>query len=94
LTLLSGYTKNPTNLAINAPTGEGKTYVVTKVADLFPQSDIMFLSAMTDKALFHRQGVLVIKNERGEAYLCFLSTSSSENSDAEPEESGNNQSLL
>jgi hypothetical protein len=66
LTLLSAYTKNPINLAINAPTGEGKTYVVTKVAELFPKSDIMFLSAMTDKALFHRRGILVIKNEKGE----------------------------
>jgi hypothetical protein len=66
LTLLSTYTKNPINLAINAPTGEGKSYVVRKVAELFPQSDVIFLTAMTDKALFHRQGVLVIKDENGE----------------------------
>ena len=37
------------------------TYV-SKVADLFPQSDIIFLTAMTDKALFHRRGKLVVKN--------------------------------
>jgi hypothetical protein len=67
LTILSAYTNNPINLAINAPTGEGKSYVVGKVAELFPQSDIIFLTAMTDKALFHRRGVLVIKNnETGE----------------------------
>ena len=66
LTLLSTYTKNPINLAINAPTGEGKSYVVRKVAELFPQSDVIFLTAMTDKALFHRQGTLVIKDEDGE----------------------------
>jgi hypothetical protein len=67
LTLLSTYTRNPINLAINAPTGEGKSYVVSKVAELFPQSDVIFLTAMTDKALFHRQGTLVIKNkETGE----------------------------
>ncbi len=65
-TLLSMYTKNPINLAINAPTGEGKSYPVKKVAELFPQSDVLFLSAMSDKALFHRPGVLVIKNENGE----------------------------
>ena len=63
--LLSTYTKNPINLSINAPTGEGK-YVVRKVAELFPQSDVIFLTAMTDKALFHRQGTLVIKDEKGE----------------------------
>lgn len=67
LTLLSAYTNNPINLAINAPTGEGKSYVVSKVAELFPQSDVIFLTAMTDKALFHMQGTLVIKNnETGE----------------------------
>ncbi len=65
-TLLSMYTKNPINLAINAPTGEGKSYPVKKVADLFPHSDILFLSGMSDKALFHRPGKLVIKNEKGE----------------------------
>ena len=60
------YTKNPINLDINAPTGEGKSYPVKKVAELFPQSDVLFLSAMSDKALFHRPGKLVIKNEKGE----------------------------
>jgi hypothetical protein len=65
ITLLSTYTKNPINLAINAPTGEGKSYVVRKVAELFPQSDVIFLTAMTDKALFHRQGILVIKDDNG-----------------------------
>jgi hypothetical protein len=42
LTLLSTYTKNPINLAINAPTGEGKSYVVRKVEELFPQLDVTF----------------------------------------------------
>jgi hypothetical protein len=65
-TLLSMYTNNPINLAINAPSGEGKSYPVKKVAELLPQSDILFLSAMSDKALFHRPGVLAIKNENGE----------------------------
>jgi hypothetical protein len=65
-TLLSMYTSNPTNLAINAPAGEGKSYPVKKVAELFPRSDVLFLSAMSDKALFHRPGVLVIKDENGE----------------------------
>jgi hypothetical protein len=55
-TLLSMYTNNPINLAINAPAGEGKSYPVK--AELFPQSDVLFLSAMSDKALFHRPGKL------------------------------------
>jgi hypothetical protein len=65
-TMLSAYTNNPINLAINSPSGEGKTYVLQKVGELFPKQDAMFLAAMTDKALFHRAGALVVKNEVGE----------------------------
>src|SRR5438093_9097821 len=65
-TMLSAYTNDPINLAINSPSGEGKSYVLHKVGDLFPSEDIMFVAGMTDKALFHRPGRLVIKNEIGE----------------------------
>jgi len=65
-TMLSAYTNNPLNLAINAPSGEGKTYVIQKVGEHFPKEDVVFLAAMTDKALFHRQGILVTKTEAGQ----------------------------
>lgn len=39
-TMLSAYTNNPKNLAVIAPTGEGKSYVVNKVADCFPKEDV------------------------------------------------------
>jgi hypothetical protein len=65
-TMLSAYTNNPINLAINSPSGEGKTYVLQKVGELFPKQDAMFLAGMTEKALFHRSGVLVVKNEAGD----------------------------
>jgi hypothetical protein len=65
-TMLSAYTTNPLNLAINSPSGEGKNYVLRKVAENFPKEDIMFLAGMTDKALFHRAGKLVIMNSNGE----------------------------
>ena len=68
-TMLSAYTNNPINLAINSPTGEGKTYVIQKVGEKFPKEDVMFLAGMTDKALFHRSGTLVVKNENGEYQL-------------------------
>jgi hypothetical protein len=64
-TMLSAYTNNPLNLAINSPSGEGKNYVLRKVAENFPKEDVMFLAGMTDKALFHRAGKLVVKNESG-----------------------------
>ena len=66
MTMLSAYSNNPINLLINAPSGVGKNYVINIVSSLFPQSDIVSLAGMTDKALFHRSGTLVIKNENGE----------------------------
>lgn len=65
-TMLSAYTNNPINLAINSPSGEGKTYVLQRVGELFPKQDAIFLAGMTEKALFHRSGALVVKNETGD----------------------------
>jgi hypothetical protein len=65
-TMLSAYTNNPINLAINAPSGEGKSHTLSKVAEKFPESDVIAYAGMTDKALFHRQGTLVVKNEQGQ----------------------------
>jgi hypothetical protein len=55
-TLLSAYSNNPINLAINAPSGEGKSYVLTKVTHLFPKNDVIHVTDMSTKALFHRNG--------------------------------------
>jgi hypothetical protein len=66
--MLSAYSNRPINLAINAPSGEGKNYILNKVAEKFPENDVMFLGGMTDKALFHRNGKLVIKNEQTGEY--------------------------
>jgi len=65
-TMLSAYTNNPINLAIKSPSGEGKSYVLHKVGENFLPEDVMFVAGMTDKALFHRTGKLVVKNEVGE----------------------------
>ncbi len=64
--MLSAIQNDPRNLAINAPPGEGKSYNLNKVGDMFPKGDILFVSHMSEKALFHRKGILVIKNEQGE----------------------------
>ena len=65
-TMLSMYTNDPRNLAINSPTGEGKNYIIRKVADLFPKEDVIKYVGMTDKSIFHRSDRLVIKNDTGE----------------------------
>ena len=40
-TMLSAYTNNPVNLAINAPSGEGKTYVIKKVGEKFREEVVV-----------------------------------------------------
>ncbi|TVP41786.1 hypothetical protein [Candidatus Nitrosocosmicus arcticus] len=65
-TALSAYTNNPINLAINAPSGEGKTHVLMKVSGLFPENDVQFIADMSDKAIFHKNGYLGIRNEDGD----------------------------
>ena len=40
--------------------------ILHKVGENFPPQDVMFVAGMTDKALFHRAGKLVVKNEVGE----------------------------
>jgi hypothetical protein len=65
MAMLSAKSNEPINLAVNAPTGQGKTYVVQKVADLFPKNDIVSLAGMSEKALFHRDGPLIVKNVDG-----------------------------
>jgi hypothetical protein len=66
VTMLSASTNNPLNLAINSPIGEGKTWVIQRVGEMFPRDDVMYLAGMTDKALFHRAGKLVIQNVFGD----------------------------
>jgi hypothetical protein len=43
VTLCSMYTKTPMNLNVGGFTGEGKSYVILKVASMFPQEDIIIL---------------------------------------------------
>jgi hypothetical protein len=65
-TMLSAYTKNPMNLAINAPTGEGKTHVLIRVGSLFPKTDVIYIAGMSAKAIFHKNGYIAVRDEDGE----------------------------
>lgn len=64
-TLFSAYTADPLNLAINAPSGEGKSYVLNNVIKYFPVLDILLLAGMTEKAIFHRKGDIVVPEDEG-----------------------------
>lgn len=63
---LSAYTNNPLNVYLAGPSGTGKNYIIEKTLENFPKEDVVFLAGLTDKAVFHRPGKLVIKNSNGE----------------------------
>jgi hypothetical protein len=50
LTFLSAWTSNPQNTRILAPSGEGKTYLVTRVVEQFPQENILILAKATPQS--------------------------------------------
>jgi hypothetical protein len=59
---LSTYTFEPLNLAVLAPTSEGKTYGVTQVMKLFPKEDVWYIGSMSTKVLVRQKGILVDSN--------------------------------
>ena len=61
LVMLSAYTPNPVNMALEGPQSEGKTYPLVKVAKLFPKEDVLKLADMTPKTLVRERGFLVDK---------------------------------
>lgn len=66
LTLFSAYTKNPQNTRILAPSGEGKTYLVTKVSELFPQEHIKMIARATPQSFkYTMSSKKVIENGSG-----------------------------
>jgi len=62
---LSAYTNNPINLALLAPSSDGKTYATVQVSSIFPEKDIISVGRLSPTALIHQHGVLV--NEDGES---------------------------
>jgi len=66
LTFLSACTNNPQNTRILAPSGEGKTYLVTKCAELFPQENIIMLAKATPQSFkYALSSKKVIENGSG-----------------------------
>jgi hypothetical protein len=61
-TILSGYTHDPTNLGVLAPTSTGKSYPIMQSVDFTPRGkEIRIVGSMTPKVLIREQGVLVDK---------------------------------
>jgi len=59
---LSSITANPINMRILAPTSEGKSYLLEKVSNLFPEKNMIKLSSASAKSFKYSHGKLVIEN--------------------------------
>lgn len=44
--------------------GAGKSYLVNKVAEYFPSENVILLAGASAKAILHRNGTMVLKNEK------------------------------
>jgi DNA polymerase family B len=58
-TVLSKDTRNPLNLAVLAPTSEGKTYAVLQVLQFFLGPDIKKIGSMSPRVIIRQNGTLV-----------------------------------
>lgn len=65
LAMLSAWTKNPQNLRILAPSGEGKTFLVTKITRLFPQDQVIILQNATPQSFKYYITKKVIETNSG-----------------------------
>ena len=63
-TAISKDTSNPINLAVLAPTSEGKTYAVLESIQYFPKQDIWKIGSMTPKVIIRQNGILVDSNNQ------------------------------
>jgi hypothetical protein len=59
---LSAYTATPLNVAIVAPSSEGKTFLTTNILDVFPSEDVQILKSVSPKTFTREQGNLAIPN--------------------------------
>jgi hypothetical protein len=71
----SAFTKIPIPHNDNSKdTGAGKTYLLSHVAEYFPNKYVLPLTGMSDKAIFHRPGVMVIEknNDKTQSYVVLI----------------------
>lgn len=65
-TMLSAWAKNPQNLRILSPSGEGKTHLVKKIAKLFPKKNVILLGNASAQSIKYSITGKVIYTEDGE----------------------------
>jgi len=60
--LLTYTEQDQTNMAMQAESSSGKSYVITELLEYFPKEDVMTYGNVSPTAFFHEQGVLVDKD--------------------------------
>jgi CBS domain-containing protein len=61
----SSFTKTPIPHVINSKnSGAGKSYLLNHVASFYPDKNILTLAGISDKAIFHSDGPMVIEDEQ------------------------------
>ena len=67
LGMLSAFTRLPFHHAISSKdSGAGKSYLLVLVAGYMPRMYVVSLTGMSDKAMLHKAGILVVDNDDGE----------------------------
>ena len=67
LGMLSAFTKLPFHHAISSKdSGAGKSYLLVLVAGYIPKVYVVALTGMSDKAMLHKAGILVVEDNEGE----------------------------
>ncbi|HJR84087.1 MAG TPA: hypothetical protein VJ772_01835 [Nitrososphaeraceae archaeon] len=62
--MASAFTKIPIPHNVNSKnSGAGKSYLLNLVAEYYPSKNVMLLAGASSKALLHKEGIMVIKNE-------------------------------
>ena len=66
--MISAFSKNPIPHNVNSKdSGAGKSYLLNLVSSYFPQKYVIALTGMSDKAIMHRNGVMVIEKKNSDA---------------------------
>jgi hypothetical protein len=67
LGMLSAFTRLPIHHAISSKdSGAGKSYLLVLVAGYIPKMYVVSLTGMSDKAMLHKAGILVVEDDDGE----------------------------
>ncbi|MEM0050643.1 MAG: hypothetical protein QXW39_08960, partial [Candidatus Bathyarchaeia archaeon] len=58
---LSAFTENPINLAVVAPSSEGKTHLVVQTVGVFPQQYVWMYRKVSPKTFTRERGILAVR---------------------------------